>query len=285
MSIPNIDGKEAAARDAFDEARRSTLTPHQVWDIAAGTEGVQGGPWKLDKFACYIWAPSEKGGDFPLMDELGENGRVAEMRGWGHYTGRGEGGLRLSEADATQRQRLTGEHIARLSPEIVAQLCAGWLRDNERQGEESKLREEGGATSRAILDLITDFRKRAPFGYHEPGSPYPSHRMLILRSNDIERLLDRLLDAAIAAEKGERASEALTAAHAAGEREDDRRRMDRLSDPGQQGRAAALDNAALAENPYLTDTPAWWAWLEGYRSERDAMTACALVPNGEEDGR
>jgi hypothetical protein len=100
-----------------------TLTSTKVIEIAAGTEGVQGGPWKLDKFACYIWAPSEKGGDFPLMDEPGEHGRVAELRGWGYYTGNGHGALGLHPDEAKNRQRLTGEHVARLDPATVKELC------------------------------------------------------------------------------------------------------------------------------------------------------------------
>lgn len=101
-----------------------TITKEQVStarleEMLAGLEGVQGGPWKLDKFACYVWAPSEKGGDFPLMDELGEKGRVAELRGWGYYTGKGHGALGLDPDEAARRQRLTGEHVARLDPDTM----------------------------------------------------------------------------------------------------------------------------------------------------------------------
>jgi len=96
-----------------------TLSERLIREIIEGCEGAQGGPWKLDKFACYVWAPSEKGGDFPLMDELGGNERVAEMRGWGYYTGNGHGALALSPAEAKNRQRMTGEHIARLDPATV----------------------------------------------------------------------------------------------------------------------------------------------------------------------
>lgn len=91
-------------------------------EIERGLEGVQGGPWKLDKLACYVWAPSEKGGDFPLMDEPGENGRVVGMRGWGYYTGTGHGALGLPYEDARARQQRTGEHIARLDPDTVREL-------------------------------------------------------------------------------------------------------------------------------------------------------------------
>ena len=86
-----------------------------------GLEGVQGGPWHLDKHAVYIFAPAEKGGAFPLGDEVC-GGRVMRLRGWGYYTGRGHGALALPEDEAAKRQRLTGEHIARCSPENIAAL-------------------------------------------------------------------------------------------------------------------------------------------------------------------
>ena len=104
-----------------------TLTEQQVREIREGCEGVQGGPWKLDKFAAYVWAPSEKGGDFPLMDEPGEHGRVIELRGWGYYTGNGSGALALAPDEAERRQRLTGEHVARMDPATVSALCDAWL--------------------------------------------------------------------------------------------------------------------------------------------------------------
>lgn len=103
------------------------VSEERLREILAGVEGVQGGPWKLDKFACYVWAPSEKGGDFPLMDDIAENGRVAELRGWGYYTGRGHGALGLLTDDAKNRQRLTGEHVARLDPETVRSIVSELL--------------------------------------------------------------------------------------------------------------------------------------------------------------
>jgi hypothetical protein len=80
------------------------VSTDRLREILAGCEGVQGGPWKLDKFACYIWAPSEKGGDFPIMDEVAEKGNVARLRGWGYYTGNGHGALGLSPAEGEGRQ-------------------------------------------------------------------------------------------------------------------------------------------------------------------------------------
>ena len=105
----------------------TTIGENELRAILDGLEGVQGGPWKLDKFACYIWAPSEKGGDFPLMDELGEKGKVAELRGWGYYTGNGQGALGLDPHEAQRRQRLTGEHVARLDPETVRSIVTELL--------------------------------------------------------------------------------------------------------------------------------------------------------------
>jgi hypothetical protein len=101
----------------------SDMTEARVREILDGCEGVQGGPWKLDEFACYVWAPSEKGGDFPLMDEPGEHGRVVELRGWGYYTGNGHGALGLDPDEAKRRQRLTGEHVAHCDPDTVRSLC------------------------------------------------------------------------------------------------------------------------------------------------------------------
>lgn len=64
--------------------------------------------------------------------------------------------------------------------------------------------EARGKTAKELCAIIDDLRRRAPFGYHEGGAP-PHHKMLILHNNDVEKLLDALLDAAISADKGERA--------------------------------------------------------------------------------
>jgi hypothetical protein len=108
-----------------------TLSPELLNAIEAGCDGAQGGPYKLDKFAAYIWAPSEKGGDFPLMDDIAENGKVARMRGWGYYTGKGHGALGLDPDEAVRRTRLTGEHFARLDPATARELVAGYRRGLE----------------------------------------------------------------------------------------------------------------------------------------------------------
>ena len=99
-------------------------------DILEGCEGVQGGPYLLDKFAAYIWAPSEKGGDFPIGDNVGETEAgvpVMRLRGWGYYAGNGQGGLGLSPQEAAARQRRTGEHLARLDPQTVASIITELL--------------------------------------------------------------------------------------------------------------------------------------------------------------
>ena len=90
----------------------TVVSEERLREILDGCEGVQGGPWRLDEFACFVWAPSEKGGEFPIMDDLAEFGRVGELRGWGHYTGSGHGALGLPADEAKERQRLTGKHNA-----------------------------------------------------------------------------------------------------------------------------------------------------------------------------
>jgi hypothetical protein len=137
-----------------------TITPISDEALAAikqGLEGVQGGPWKLDKFACYVWAPSEKGGDFPLMDELGENGRVAELRGWGYYTGKGHGALGLDPDDARNRQRLTGEHVARLDPRTVASLIARVEAAESALAVERRTSRGDWASQREVDAMAVDF--------------------------------------------------------------------------------------------------------------------------------
>jgi hypothetical protein len=110
------------------------ISDDKLREILAGCEGAQGGPWKLDKFAAYIWAPSEKGGDFPVMDDPAENGRVAQMRGWGYYTGNGRGALGLPPEEAGMRQKLTGEHVARLDPATVSSIISELLDLRAKQG-------------------------------------------------------------------------------------------------------------------------------------------------------
>jgi len=91
----------------------------KIASIRAGLEGVTPGPWELDKFASYIWAPFEKGGKFPILDDIGKDDKVARLRGWGHYTGDGLHALRLSPEEAVKHQRLLGEHIAHCDPGTI----------------------------------------------------------------------------------------------------------------------------------------------------------------------
>lgn len=51
-------------------------------------------PWTTVADYGQIYAPSEKGGETHIVD----------VRGWGYFTGRGEGGLALGEKEAIARQ-------------------------------------------------------------------------------------------------------------------------------------------------------------------------------------
>lgn len=75
--------------------------------LRKGLEGAQSGPYKLDARGSYIWAPSEKGGDFPVGDRIGRDDTgipVMRLRGWGYYTGNGHGALGLSAAESALEQ-------------------------------------------------------------------------------------------------------------------------------------------------------------------------------------
>ncbi len=52
------------------------------------------------------------------------------------------------------------------------------------------------------LAMMDEIRRRAPFGYHD--SPYPHYQMLMLHSQDVERLLDVLLNAALHCDRASR---------------------------------------------------------------------------------
>jgi hypothetical protein len=68
------------------------------------------GPWKADKNALYIWAATERG-DFT----------VAQIRGWGHLTGKG--GLALSDAEAFRIQKANACLLA-AAPDLLYALQA-----------------------------------------------------------------------------------------------------------------------------------------------------------------
>lgn len=138
---------------AAPEPTNDAVSDERLREIISGCEGVQGGPWQLDAFACYVWAPSEKGGDFPLMDELGEKGRVAELRGWGYYTGHGHGALGLDPDEGKRRQKLTGEHVARLDPATVKALATELLnrRSVTSQASEGEALHETAVSELRIL--------------------------------------------------------------------------------------------------------------------------------------
>jgi septal ring factor EnvC (AmiA/AmiB activator) len=111
-----------------EPARSTDVTSDElIAALLAGLEGVQGGPYKLDKRGSYIWAPSAKGGDFPVGDYIGRDDDgipVMRLSGWGYYTGKGHGALGLTEDEAEAIQRRTGEHLARCSPENIRALLA-----------------------------------------------------------------------------------------------------------------------------------------------------------------
>lgn len=58
-------------------------------------------PWKHGNPTGWIWCPSAKGGDR----------HVADIRGWGYFTGEGFGALGLSGDEALTHQRAVGDLI------------------------------------------------------------------------------------------------------------------------------------------------------------------------------
>jgi hypothetical protein len=68
------------------------------------------GPWSADDLSDKVWATDEKG-TFPVCD----------MRGWGHWTGKGHGALGLSVKDAALIQSANARLIA-AAPELLAAL-------------------------------------------------------------------------------------------------------------------------------------------------------------------
>jgi len=79
--------------------------------IRAREEKATLGPWHFDDFDPGVWQP-----DFDM--------RIADMRGWGHLTGQGHGGLGLSEDDAIAAQIRNAEFIAYARQDIPALLDA-----------------------------------------------------------------------------------------------------------------------------------------------------------------
>lgn len=76
-------------------------------EIEARAEAAHPGPWK--HYSGMIQGPNEK---------IGGEMRVADVRGWGYFTGRGHGGLALSDEEAIARQEAIGEFIAHARQDI-----------------------------------------------------------------------------------------------------------------------------------------------------------------------
>lgn len=68
------------------------------------------GPWKVGYGARQVFATDHKG-DFPICD----------IRGWGHFTGYGHGGLRLKSEEAIAIQEANARLIA-AAPKLLASL-------------------------------------------------------------------------------------------------------------------------------------------------------------------
>lgn len=75
------------------------------------------GKWTYDDYGQIVFAEEEQ-----MM--------VAEIRGWGHLTGKGIGSLGLSEAEAVEIQNANGRLIV-AAPELyeIAQSVAKWKGD------------------------------------------------------------------------------------------------------------------------------------------------------------
>lgn len=76
---------------------------------------TDGGEWKSDDYGIrQIWAKSLKGG----------NAHVADVRGWGYFTGMGHGALGLTEDEGIEAQRQIGQFIAAANPATIKALIA-----------------------------------------------------------------------------------------------------------------------------------------------------------------
>lgn len=79
------------------------------------TSRTDGGQWKSDDYGIrQIWAASLKGG----------NAHIADVRGWGYFTGMGHGALGLTEDEGIEAQRQIGQFIAAANPAIIKAMIA-----------------------------------------------------------------------------------------------------------------------------------------------------------------
>lgn len=76
---------------------------------------TDGGEWKSDDYGIRrIWAKSLKGG----------NAHIADVRGWGYFTGMGHGALGLTDEEGIEAQRQIGQFIAAANPATIKALIA-----------------------------------------------------------------------------------------------------------------------------------------------------------------
>lgn len=79
------------------------------------TARTVGGEWTHDEYGVrQIWAKSIKGGDT----------HIADVRGWGYFTGMGHGALGLTEDEGIEAQRQIGQFIAAANPATIKALIA-----------------------------------------------------------------------------------------------------------------------------------------------------------------
>lgn len=90
MTEQNDQAREDTTGSSTDSRTASKVAPHV---IAKYLET----PWRMDAMGMSVWGRDKRDGS---------DSKIADIRGWGHLTGRG-GGLALSEevAEAVQRAR------------------------------------------------------------------------------------------------------------------------------------------------------------------------------------
>lgn len=92
--MTNLTALEKAAREAVK--------------VAPG-EWVGGAPWPSD----WVVAPNTK---------IGGHFHVADIRGWGYFTGHGDGGLGLPDDVALAHQGVLAKHVALANPSAILDL-------------------------------------------------------------------------------------------------------------------------------------------------------------------
>lgn len=102
--------------DHIGEATQKVIDLDALEKLAdEATTRTDGGEWKSDDYGIrQIWANSLKGG----------NAHIADVRGWGYFTGVGHGALGLTEDEGIEAQRQIGQFIATADPATVKALIA-----------------------------------------------------------------------------------------------------------------------------------------------------------------